>query len=126
MATFTIPLTTLAPGSHDFPASGGAPLADSDTSATVSIDRTVAGGLNVTPQARIEAAAWQSNDGGATWMPLASAGANGGAIRDRHNGGNENRTGMTVTLWPGTGRLGRARVDILHVQVAVSGTLVIS
>jgi len=47
--TFNIPLTTLPPGVHNFPASGGAAIADSDSLAVLTIDRTVPGGLNVRP-----------------------------------------------------------------------------
>jgi hypothetical protein len=123
--TFNIPLTTLVPGVHNFPASGGAAVADSDSLALLTIDRTVPGGLNAVPAVSFEVSVYQSNDGGATWQFLASAGGSGG-ISIMHGGQQVNSNDIGVSLWPGTSRLVRASVTITGASVAVAGTLAIS
>jgi hypothetical protein len=123
--TFNIPLTTLPPGVHNFPASGGAAIADSDSLAVLTIDRTVPGGLNVTPGASYEIAVYQSNDAGASWQFLASAGDAGGIITNPRLG-QVNSNVIGVSLWPGTGRLARAQVTVTGTAVAVAGTLTVS
>lgn len=126
--TMTIPLTTLPVGTQHFPASGGFSLADTDTEAQLTIDRTVAGGFNSAPattEAAIEVD--QSNDGGSTWFQLAATTFFGGIYQTKANGGGQlNANGFTVTPAPGTGRLARATVTISGAAVAVAGSLVIS
>ena len=126
MATTTvdIPLTTLAPGSYD---SGSANLADTYVQAVLSIDRTVANGFNsksATTQAAISV--YQSDDGGATWILLASATLEGGSYINHHTGLPYTESSVTVPLQPGTGRQGKANVTISGSSVAVQGSLVIS
>jgi hypothetical protein len=123
--TLTIPRTVLAPGTYDFPATGGQPVADADTSALLTIDRTVTGGLNTAPAATTYTIAiWQSGDGGTTWDQTCAAGDSGG-VRTT-NAGPVTANTLAVALWPGTGRLARARVVIAGGSVAVAGTLAIT
>lgn len=118
-STTNIPLTTLAVGSRDF---GPASVADADTAVTLSLDRTVAGGLNATPAAQVNIEILQSNDGGATWKMIASAVANGGLIIGR--GGTDITVSSIGTTWdPGTSRLAKATVVVTGASVAVAGTL---
>jgi hypothetical protein len=121
--TFNIPLVTVNLGTSTF---GPTNLADTDTLATLTIDRTVTnGGVQgfngqpATTTARISVE--QSNDGGVTWQELASAGFAGGTSPKGFT-----TSGVSVHLWPGTSRQGRAIVTISGAPVAVQGTLVIS
>jgi hypothetical protein len=74
----TIPLVTLpADASRDFgPHTAGA----GETLAMLTIDRTVAGGLNASPGVSADITFSVSPDGGSTWRLLASAGVPGGPI----------------------------------------------
>ena len=128
--TYTIPLVTLPPGARDFPATGGFNLADSDTVAVLTIDRTVPGGLNsVSAASEVSVAAWQSNNGGATWQLLSSAVAVGGTydIPPKYGSGVVTQFVMGVALAAGTSRLARAEIRVGGSGgVAVQGSLVIS
>ena len=122
--TTNIPLTSLAPGTYDF---GPASLADGDRMATLSVDRTVAGGFNSQPATtQAEIGVYQSNDSGATWFLLASATMEGGSFTDRHTGQPYTQSSVTVPLQPGTGRQGKAHIIISGATVAVQGSLVIT
>jgi hypothetical protein len=123
MPTFNIPLSTLTVGTHDF---GPAPIADADQIVVLTVDRTVASGFNfLTTATTCQISAWQSNDNGATWNELASAGFPGG-ISSNH-AGQVNSNDIGVNLWPGTSRQARAEVVIAcPSSVAVQGTLVTS
>lgn len=125
--TASIPLTVLAVGEHDF---GPDALADTDSTATLSIDRTVSKGATqgfngqpATTEALIEVR--QSNDGGATWFQLAAVTFFGG-VYTLKGGGTLNANGFTVTLPPGTGRQAMAAVTVSGASVAVQGSLVIA
>jgi hypothetical protein len=122
-----IPLTTLATGVHEFPATGGQAVSDTSTLLDLAVDRTPAGGLNsLTPATVVTIAVYQSNDGGATWNQLASAGLTGGVIINARTG-QVNTQDVGVWLWPGTSRLVRAEVTVAGPSaVALSGTLTIS
>jgi hypothetical protein len=129
--TLTIPLTRLSVGTTHFPATGGQPVADTDTLIVLTIDRTVSQGQTqgfngqpATTTANILAE--QSNDGGVTWQPLASAGFSGGITVIPRTGQTVTSNDVGVWLLPGTGRLARATVTIAGATVAVQGTLVIS
>jgi hypothetical protein len=122
-STFTIPLTTLQPGTRTF---GPASLADADTLVVLTIDRTVTGGFNsLTPATATRISIEQSNDGGATWLELASATFTGGA-QTMHGGLPVNSNDVGVFLRPGTGRRGQAVVVITGTAVAVQGSLAIT
>lgn len=121
----TIPLTTLAPGSYRFPASGGHSIADADLLIDLEIDRTPAGGLNsLTGAVSIAVAAFQSNDAGVTWRQLGGATFIGGLIGDGPSP--ETSSGFRTTVFPGTSRLVYGTVQVTGGSVAVQGTLTMS
>lgn len=123
-ATLNIPLTTLPVGTRRF---GPANLADSDTLAVITIDRTVTGGLNAAPgTTQVVILVEQSSDGGTTWFPRASTSMAGGIFTDRGTGGTLTANDVGVTLEAGTGRQARAAVTVSGAPVAVAGSLVIS
>lgn len=120
--TINIPLTTLQPGSRVF---GPASLADSDTLAVLTIDRTPANGFNsldsgTTADIMFE----QSNDSGATWIMLTEATFTGGIFIRR--GVQVDTDDCGAFLRPGTSRQGRGTVTIAGTAVAVQGSLAIT
>ena len=126
-ATITIPRTTLQPGPHDFPPAGGQNVAGADTGAVLAVDRTVPGGLNAAAgSVLVTVAVVQSGDGGASWVEIATAGFPGGLLTDRATGGTLAQSNMGAALWPGTGRLVRARVTVTGTAVTVAGTLTVT
>ena len=123
-----IPLVTLVPGTYNFPASGGAPMDNTDTHATVTIDRTVTGGLNsVAPAVGIDVDFFQSNDSGNTWEELGGGGFIGGVYINEHTGLTATaslvRVNFDPNFDPAIGRLARARVVVSGGTVAVQGSL---
>jgi hypothetical protein len=121
--TISIPLTTLAPGTHHF---GPAPLADSDSDVEITLDRTVPGGLNaVSAAVSVLLEVDVSYDGGATWTLIVSEPFTGGLITDRL-GNPVAAQSCGGNMQPGTGRQGRATVATSGGSVAVAGSLVIS
>jgi hypothetical protein len=123
--TLTIPLTDLAQGTYKFPANGGFALADGDTWATLTIDRTVAGGLNsldASVQLGIEID--RSDDGGNTWYMIALTTMSGGVYQTKWGQLNSNQ--LAVSLGAGTGRQGRASVTVSGATTGVAGTFVLS
>lgn len=126
--TLAIPLTVLNDGTRHF---GPAPVADADVMAVLSLDRTMAGGLNsLTSAATLELTIDQSGDGGATWFPLADAMITGGLVPaeppPKGPGGNAATAGVGVRFAPGTGRQARATVITTGGPVTVQGSLTIS
>lgn len=120
--TLNIPLTTLPVGTIDF---GPASVADADSIAVLTINRTVANGFNAkTTATTCQIAVHQSNDAGATWNLIASAGFSGG-ISSNH-AGQVNISAIGIQFWPGTGRLTRAEVIIGGTSVAIQGSLTVS
>ena len=121
-STFTIPLTTLAVGAHDF---GPAPVPDGDTTITLVIDRTVAGGFNSQPgTTQAAVAVSQSGDGGVTWQGLAGMGPIiGGSFTSAKTGLPVTSERLFTQFSPGTGRVARATVTVAGAGVAVAGTL---
>jgi hypothetical protein len=120
--TLNIPLTTLPTGTFEF---GPASVANPDSVAVLTIDRTVANGFNAkTPATTCQIAIHQSNDAGATWNLLASATFIGGT--SSNHAGQINLSAIGVRFWPGTGRLTRAEVIIGGTSVAIQGTLTVS
>lgn len=126
MPTTTIPTTTLQIGVRDF---GPANIADADTSITLTIDRTVANGLNATPATHLSIEAKVSLDGGVTWTLAAGAGIEGGQLAmpppPRGPGGFYTTNVLRVGLdqFPGTGRRIKATLTVSGASVAVAGTL---
>jgi len=119
----TIPSTTLPVGARDF---GPANLNDNDTHISLTIDRTVSGGLDATPAARIEIEAWQSNDGGVTWVLIVGGNLPGGPqfSVDKQGVQHPYTTGVVGNdLMPGTGRRIKATLTVTGSSVTVQGSL---
>lgn len=124
--SWNIPLTTLTPGVHFYPLTGGEPVAGADTAAQLTVDRTVANGLNATPAVtQADIAVSLSPDGGASWYQAASAGLPGGIFTDKH-GATVNSFSIGLPLPAGADRQARAQVTISGSSVAVAGTLTVS
>jgi hypothetical protein len=124
VTTINIPLTTLAPGTYHFTGS----IADSERTATLSIDRTVASGFNSkTPATQAALNVYQSDNSGATWFFLAGCTIEGGSVTDpsRTPPGPYTTSSVTVNSVPGTGREVKAEVVISGTSVAVQGSLVV-
>jgi len=121
MATLTIPQITLAVGSRTF---GPGNAADAEASITLTIDRTVTGGLNsLTGASVLDIAVDQSNDGGTTWHNLAGAEWTGGIQLDKH-GNTRTQEQLFTTLNPGTSRKVRASTTVSGTSIAIAGTVV--
>lgn len=120
--TFNIPLVTLPVGSRQF---GPATPADSEVSITLTVDRTVSGGLNsLTSGSVLGADVQESLDGGVTWQDLGAWTAPGGTITNRHGVVYAASSG-TWNLIPGTSRQLRATVTVSGPSsIAVAGTIV--
>src|SRR6516225_4516854 len=105
--TVPIPLTSLPDGQRLF---GPVNIADGDTLAVLSIDRTITGGLNsLTPATMIAAAVEESADNGVTWFPLVEGIWSGGVPVNPFRG-NTTTAGMGAYYAPGTARRTRARM----------------
>lgn len=119
--TFNIPLTTLPVGSDTF---GPSHPADSEASVTLTIDRTVAGGLNsLTSASTLGVDLQESLDGGVSWQDLGDFTTPGGVFIYK--------TGSTATVsvgrWnliPGTSRQLRATITVSGTSIAVAGSIV--
>jgi hypothetical protein len=106
---------------------GPANVADTDTLAVLSIDRTVAAGLNsLTSATTIGLTIEQSDDGGTTWFLIVDGGMTGGAVPAPKGGGNATVSTVGAYWAPGTGRRARAKVTTAGGPVSVQGTLTIS
>jgi hypothetical protein len=126
MATTTvpIPLLTLAVGTREF---GPASVDDTTNAVTLTIDRTVANGLNSKPATTtLEIGVWQSDDNGASWQFRASAGLIGGLYPSNQAGDPYLFSDVQVDLTPGVGRRVKAVTETAGSSVAVSGSLVIA
>lgn len=135
MTTTNIPLTTLPVGSRQF---GPHTAADSETSITLAVDRTVAGGLNaLTTASQLAILVEMSTDGGTTWHAT-DTDQQGTETAWTAAGGTLTRidktTGLPVTvavssgtwpLFPGTSRRLRATITVSGPSsIAVAGSLV--
>lgn len=131
---FTIPLTTFQPGSTPV---GPASVADADSRVTLTVDRTVAGGLNaLTAASELHMEAQLSTDGGATWHAVdtdqpgtATAwGSPGGPITWTDKSGTSHAYTASSGTWPifpGTGRRIQAVVTVTGpAPIAISGSIV--
>lgn len=124
MTTINIPLQNFPVGVTQFPTSGGALLADNESSLNFSIDRTVASnGLNVSPGTSMALAVFVSTDGGTTFPLAGGCTFDGGPVGDT---GNEATTGFIVNLPPGQGRLAFATVQATGGTLRVRGSVVTS
>lgn len=126
--TTTIPLTALAVGSHDF---GPVAVADTDSQAVLSVDRTVSKGATqgfngqpATTQASIQVQ--QSNDGGTTWKLEAAADIIGGLLTNPKTGQPYTASTLTISLDPGTSRQVKATIVVSGANVAAAGSLTIT
>jgi hypothetical protein len=115
-STLTIPLLTLPVGVRDF---GPANVADAETMILLTIDRTVAGGLNsLTSATGVHVDVMSSSDGGTTWELRVGGTMPGGTLGPVST--------LQVDLEPGTSRKLKATVTVSGSPVAVAGTLVTS
>lgn len=119
MVSVNIPRTNLAPGTYDF---GPAPVADTDSQAVITVDRTIAKGLDsVNASVIVTIDVNQSDDNGSSWYHLAGSELVGGPT-----GNNPRRPGIgtvTVEFSPGTSRQVKATVTVVGGSVTVSGNL---
>jgi hypothetical protein len=131
---FTIPLTTFQPGSHTV---GPASVPAGDSRVTLTVDRTVTGGLNsLGGSSELHMEAQLSGDGGATWHAVdtdqpgtATAwGTPGGPITWTDKQGvvhTYTASSGTWPIFPGTGRQVRAVITVTGpAPIAVSGSIV--
>ena len=124
MTTLTIPLTTLPTGTRVI---GPANVADADVRAVLTLDRTVAGGLNaLTAATTLEILVEQSDDGGATWFLICDALMTGGIVGAPKGGGNATEATVWVSFEPGTGRRTRATLTTASGPLVVQGSLTTS
>jgi len=121
-STFTIPLTTLPVGARTV---GPSHPANAEVSVTLTIDRTVTGGLNsLTSASGVGVDLQESLDGGVTWQDLGAWTAEGGPITNRH-GVVYPATSGTWQLIPGTSRQLQATITVSGPSpVAVAGSIV--
>jgi len=121
--TLTIPSVNLPNGARTF---GPANVADTDVTTVLTVDRTVAGGLNsLTAASTIETLVEQSNDGGTTWFTLVDGTWFGGAVPVK-GGGTATTAQIAVTYGPGTGRQTRATLTVAGGPIRVQGSLTTS
>lgn len=119
-STLTIPQVTLPVGARTF---GPGNVPDADVSITLTIDRTVAGGLNsLTSASTLAVTVDQSNDGGTTWANLSGAAWTGGIQTDKH-GVTRTAEVMLTELNPGTSRKVRATVTVGGTSIVVDGSV---
>lgn len=120
----TIPRTVISQNSPL--TSPGLSVPDGDTVMNLSIDRTIANGLNASPaSAVLQLDVDQSNDGGATWQWTGGDQMTGGIYHSPKTGLEEDTDYIEVGLNPGTSRLVRGRLIVTGGggSVAIAGTL---
>lgn len=125
MATITVPiaLTTLTAGIHEF---GPLTLDNTHRQAVLTIDRTVAGGLN--SQTSVDSTSidiWLSIDAGISWIGPNGGTVVGGIQLDKTG---STRTSNVLTVGLGTpeaGRLLKGRI-VVALSTGVAGSLAVS
>lgn len=127
----TIPRTTVTPSTSQAAPLISASLAvpDGDHTVNLSIDRTIANGLNASPaSAVLQLDVDQSNDGGQAWTWIGGDQMTGGIYVSPKTGQQENTDFIEVGLNPGTSRLVRGRLFVTGGggSVAVAGALTTS
>lgn len=121
--TIPIPTVSLPVGVQEF---GPAPIVDNLISAAVTIDRTVAGGLNSLPATAILAAdVLISHDGGISFEHAAGITAVGGVFPNP-KGGSYLASTLRVGFGSGIGRQIKARLTVSGRPIAVAGSIVVS
>lgn len=122
MTVINIPLTSLSVGSHDF---GPSAVPNGAATVTLAIDRTVTGGLNsLTSSSVLNLTAYQSTDGGATWIGAVMATVPGG-IFTMHGGLQVNTSDIGFSLLPSATHA-KANIAVSGPSsIAVSGSLTI-
>jgi hypothetical protein len=127
MTTITIPPSSLDVGTHAFTGA----IDDVDNRVAITLDRTVAGGLNsLTADSTLAISIGQSDDGGATFYESAGTGLpgwSGGTVADPHTGSPMLANHQGTSFEPGIGRIARLTVIIGGPSpVVVAGTIVTS
>lgn len=119
-----IPRTTIKPNNPL--TSPNLSIPDGDSIINLSIDRTIANGLNASPTtAVLQLDVDQSNDGGATWTWIGGDQMTGGIYVSPKTGQEEDTDYIEVGLNAGTSRLARGRLFVTGGggSVAIAGTL---
>lgn len=120
--TITIPSTALTVGPHTV---GPATVQTTDAKALLTVDRTVANGLNATPTTSLDVHFEYSTDGGTTWQFLAGAtGVTGGNQLD--NRGNPATAWDLGAALPGLSFQLRGSVTVHTTGVTIAGSIVLS
>lgn len=124
MASLTVPLITLPVGQHVF---GPITVGGTFNNVTVSVDRTVANGLDTAPSTTTFSFLMEhSPDGGVTWHPTIAGGpfAGGTELADGH----VNHTDTVTADWtpPWTGNRVRVTTTVTGGSVAIAGSIVAS
>lgn len=123
--TIPIPLTSLTVGPHG--PFGPANVGTTDSGAEITIDRTVANGLNTKPTAAIACLIEISFDSGTNWQTQSQATFTGG-VRSDPEIGQLNTDYLFVQLpQPGNAnRRVRATLTVAGTTVSVAGSLIVT
>lgn len=123
--TLTIPLTTLTVGAHDF---GPYTVQPADNQVTLTVDRTVTGGLDATPSTEIDITVNKSADG-VSWALFISGHVLGGiqTFTDKQGVVHQYTASLVgARLDQVHGDILKATVTVQNVPVAVAGSLAIT
>jgi hypothetical protein len=126
--TVTIPATVLDPaaGPRDF---GPVTVQPADSTAVLTIDRTVASGMDATPAAEIDITVNRSADSGQTWLLWLSGHVLGGPQTFLDRQGVQHRyatAAITCDLVPLRGQRIKATIAAQNSPVTVAGSLAIT
>lgn len=130
-STFPLPQQTYDPA-HGPYLFGPQSVAPTDTLIRLTIDRTIAGGLNsLDANTSVEIKAEQSNDGGVSWFLAVAADCPGGLYAasppPKGPGGNILASVVGVNVYgSGSGRQLRATITVTGSPVVLAGTLTVS
>lgn len=120
------PVTLPADSSRDV---GPHTVAAGEAVAVLLLQRDITGGLNSVPGASIDLTFSYSQDGGASWLLLASAGIAGGVITVADKGGGSHtlaQSSVTVGLDQAQGLPVKATVTLHGGPVAVQGSFTVT
>lgn len=121
MTVVNIPTRTLQVGTTEF---GPAAVPNGAAFVTISIDRTVSGGLNsLTNSTTLTLDVSESTDGGSTWILAGEALCIGG-IFTMHGGLQVNANDLGVMIYPGATHA-KADITITGTSVTIAGTLTV-